>query len=177
MARVLMPKATALWLMQNTQLTTQQISDFCKIHRLELGTLSKKASLHPVNPLDMQQLTSEEIRRCEDDPQRKLRLCTDLDKEMIAQKSTKKTEKSLDPIKEKGVAWMIVHYPAMPDEDMASLLKVGKRDIKRVRTIITSKAIQIESENPVTLGLCKKSSMNRRIRKGQKEFAPSSSSI
>ena len=163
-----MPKATALWLMQNTKLTTQQISDFCGIHPLELRTLFEKGILHPVNPLDTRQLTADEIHRCENNPELKLQLCVDLDQEIMAPNHPKKGAKPLDPVKEKGVAWIIVHYPEMPDADVASLLKTGKREIKRIRTIITSKAIQIDPENPVTLGLCKKPALDRRIHKAQK---------
>ena len=167
MARLLMPKATALWLLQHTKLAIQQISDFCGIHPLEIRTLSKKGTLQPINPLDTLQLTQEEISRCEQDTEQQLRLCTDIDQEIFNKQDKKKQDKVLDPTKEKGIAWVVSQHPSIPDADVASLLKVGKRDVKRVRTIVNSKAIKIEPENPVILKLCQKAALDRRINKAQ----------
>lgn len=165
MARVLMPKATALWLVQNTQLTTQQIGDFCDMHPLEVKTLSEKSHLQPVSPLGTLQLTQEEIRRCEQDVSQSLQLHKDIKQDMFFKSRDKKTEKELDPEKTKGIAWVILHHPQMPDADIASLLKVGKRDVRKVRTIVASKTIKMDVENPVTLKMCQQAALDRRIAK------------
>jgi hypothetical protein len=166
-----MPKATALWLLQNTELKMQQIADFCGMHVLEVQALSKKSTLRPLSPIDTFQLTLEEIRRCEKDSNQHLQLCTNVDQEILSEKNQKKEGASLDPTKEKGIAWVIAHHPSIPDADVASLLKVGKKDVKRMRTIAESKAIKMDMENPVTLKICQKAALDRRIEKFTKNLS------
>jgi hypothetical protein len=166
-----MPKATALWLLQNTELKMQQIADFCGMHVLEIQALSKKSALRPLSPIDTFQLTFEEIRRCEKDASQHLQLCTNVDQEIFSEKNQKKENSNLDPVKEKGIAWVIVNHPSIPDADVASLLKVGKKDVKRMRTIAESRAIKMDTENPVTLKICQKAALDRRIGKAAKNLS------
>ena len=68
---VLMPKATAIWLVRNTKLTIQQIMDFCCLDVVEMSNIEKQ-DIQPINPLEINQLTLEDIKECEKDPTRQL---------------------------------------------------------------------------------------------------------
>ncbi len=163
-----MPKAVALWLLKNTKLTMRQISQFCAIHPLELNALLKKDKLHPLSPIDTMQVTADEIQRCEKDVDADLALCTLIDTECLSLSNRKKSSKKpLEPNTEKAVIWMVVNHPDVDDASVASLLKLGKKDVQKIRTMVTSKAVQIEPENPVTLKLCQQAALDRRIEKAR----------
>src|SRR3954463_1688432 len=73
----LMPKATAVWLVENTALTFEQIADFCKLHPLEVKGIADgevAAGIKGQDPMTANQLTREEIARAERDPNHRLRL-------------------------------------------------------------------------------------------------------
>ena len=73
----LMPKATAIWLIDNTGLSFQQISEFCGLHELEVQGIADgevAVGMRGYDPIDNKQLTKEEISRCENDPSASLQL-------------------------------------------------------------------------------------------------------
>ena len=76
MSQPMMPKATALWMIENTGLSFKQIADFCGLHELEVQALADgdvMGGMAPLDPVMNEQLTWEEIRRCEADPDARLR--------------------------------------------------------------------------------------------------------
>jgi hypothetical protein len=161
-----MPKATALWLRENTRLTEQQISDFCGIHTMEINALAQKGTLVPFSPLESLQLTSDEIRRCEEDPSQSLELCTQIDQEMDLRKK-KRIDRTLTPEKAQGMAWVMTHHPNITDADIVSLLKVAKKDAQNMRSKIQSGASDLQMQDPVVLEICQKKALDRRIAKVQ----------
>ena len=73
----LMPKATAVWLVDNTKLTFKQIADFCGLHELEVQGIADgevAQNIVGLDPIGNGQLTKEEIARCEGDPAERLKL-------------------------------------------------------------------------------------------------------
>ena len=77
MKKPLMPKATAVWLIENTSLSFEQISEFCQLHELEVQGIADgdvATGMQGYNPIDNYQLTKEEIKSCEEDPNKKLKL-------------------------------------------------------------------------------------------------------
>ena len=77
MAKILMPKATAVWLLENTTLTFKQISDFCELHILEIQGIADGeigAKMPGINPITSKMLTDEEIKKCEKNTKLKLKI-------------------------------------------------------------------------------------------------------
>ena len=73
----LMPKATAIWLIDNSSLTFSQIANFCGLHELEVQGIADgdvATGMQGYDPIDNKQLTKEEITRCENDPSANLEL-------------------------------------------------------------------------------------------------------
>ena len=77
MAKILMPKATAVWLLDNTSLTFKQISEFCELHMLEIESMANGevvSKMLGINPINNKILTIEEIKKCENNPKLKLKI-------------------------------------------------------------------------------------------------------
>ncbi|MBQ8436652.1 MAG: DUF1013 domain-containing protein, partial [Alphaproteobacteria bacterium] len=75
MTAPLMPRATAVWLVENTTLTFRQIGDFCELHELEIQAIADgdvSGNIMGISPIDNGQLTIEEIKRCEADSKTRL---------------------------------------------------------------------------------------------------------
>jgi hypothetical protein len=114
------------------------------------------------------QVTADEIQRCEKDADADLALCTLIDTECLSLSNRKKSSKKpLEPNTEKAAVWMVVNHPDVDDASVASLLKLGKKDVQKIRTMVASKAVQIEPEHPVTLKLCQQAALDRRIEKAR----------
>lgn len=150
MSLPLMPKATAVWLVDNTSLTFNQIADFCGMIVLEVQAIadgSSSSSLMAVDPVLNGQLTKEEIERCEKDPKAKLQL---VEKEEPVAKAPKgKTEDKWD-----AVAWLLKNHPAMTDAHIRKLVHTTVCVVNSIRNKTHPKMSSIKERNPVKLGLC-----------------------
>ena len=112
----LMPKATAIWLVENTSLTFNQISEFCGLHELEVQGIADgdvAAGMRGYDPVDNNQLTKDEIEKCENDPEAKLTLIKSSIIEDLPprKKDTKYTPLSLRQEKPYAILWLIKRYP------------------------------------------------------------------
>ena len=110
-----MPKATAIWLVENTSLTFSQIAEFCGLHVLEIESIANgdlDNQMIGFDPITSAQLTAEEIKRCENDPNAKLQLkkMVDID---ISRSGNKYTPKSKRHDKPDAIAWMLKYYPQL----------------------------------------------------------------
>ena len=137
MALPLMPKATALWLVDNTCLTFEQIAEFCGLHILEIQAYADGEAGNDFNglsPLDNGQLTQAEITRCEEDSSAKLRLIPPLTAEVaLGKKGSKYTPVSKRQDKPDAIAWIIKHHPEMSDQQVCRLLGTTRPTIAAVR--------------------------------------------
>ncbi len=155
---LLMPKATALWLIQNTSLTFDQIADFCCLHVLEIQNLADapEATLRPFDPIASSQLTLSEIKRCEENPKEKLKITV----LPLAEDYTKKKSRThYIPLIKRGlrpsaIAWIVSKYPELPDRVIISLVGTTVRMIESIRDPDYRKAKNIKPESPVISGLC-----------------------
>jgi uncharacterized protein len=154
---VLMPKATAVWLIENTCLTFKQIADFCGLHFLEIQTIADTESSNRMigfDPISSGQLTWEEIRRCEKDQNANVQIC----KNYIDLRSTKKIKK-YTPLSKRGdrpdaIAWMIRNHPSVSDQQICKLLSSTKKTVASIRDRTHWNSSNIKPKNPVILGFC-----------------------
>ncbi len=154
----LMPKATAVWLVENTALSFQQIADFCGLHPLEVQGIADgevSGGIRGVDPIASGQLTMEEIKRAEADPQATLDL-KNTAKQYIMQKTkgSRYTPVARRQDKPDAIAWIIKNYPSMTDAQIAKLVGTTKNTIQAVRGKTHWNSNNIKPRDPVLLGLC-----------------------
>lgn len=154
----LMPKATAVWLVENTALSFDQIAEFCGMHPLEIQGIADgdvSSSVRGQDPTANGQLTAEEIERCEKDADAKLEIAG-----TARQYINKKTKGSrYTPVarrqdKPDAIAWLVRQYPKLPDSKIVKLIGTTKKTIEAVRTKTHWNSSNIKPKDPVLLGLC-----------------------
>lgn len=153
----IMPKGTAVWLIDNTALTFDQIAQFCGLHVLEVQALADDQSsvgMIGVDPIKMGQLTMEEIERCSKNPNARLLLTSSAIPEL-----RKKAKKKYVPLLKRqerpdAVAWLLKYYPDMPDSIVCSLLSTTKSTVASIRERTHSRMNELKPRDPVLLGFC-----------------------
>ena len=163
MAPPLMPKATAVWLVDNTTLTFEQIAAFCELHLLEVSAIADgevAVGIVGLDPIANDQLTQEEIDRCTDDPS--ARLVMRKQRNLPAQKTrrTRYTPLSKRQDKPDAIAWLIRNHPEVNDAQIGKLLGTNKNTIRAVRERSHWNSPNIRSRDPVLLGLCTQTDLN-----------------
>lgn len=159
----LMPKATAVWLVENTGLTFKQIAEFCGMHPLEVQAIADgDVAMHIVgmNPITTAQLTEEEIKRCEADPNACLTLATNPEIERLLSKGSKFMSQSKRMIRPAAILWLIKNHPDLTDGQIIRLIRTTKPTVKAIREKTHKHLNQIQAQNPVTLGLCSEADLN-----------------
>ena len=174
----LMPKATAIWLVENTTLTFKQIADFCDMHELEVQAIADGEAGHGIigaDPIHNGQVTKEEIVRCEQDAKTSLKL-----NEIKASKITGRKKDSATGVKKytpisrrqdrpDAIAWIIRHHPEFSDAQVCRLLRTTKPTIDAIRNRTHRNITEITPKNPVTLGLCTELELDKIIKKANKK--------
>ncbi len=166
MSSPLMPKATAVWLVENTTLSFQQIADFCGMHLLEIQAIADgevASHIMGLNPIMNNQLTAEEIERCEKDPQAHLALKQNLEIEKLLQKGVRYVSQAKRTERPDGIAWLVKNHPELSDTQIVKLLRTTKQTISAIRDKTHKNIHNIHPRNPVTLGLCSESELNKTI--------------
>ena len=153
-----MPRATAVWLVENTTLTFRQIANFCELHELEIQAIADgdvSGNIMGLSPVDNDQLTMEEIHRCEADPKANLTL-NEMERNVKARNL--KAKKVLSPSqrqdKPNGIAWIIKNYPDLKDSQICKLIGTTKPTIEAIRNGTHRDMAIIRPKNPVTIGMC-----------------------
>lgn len=162
-----MRKATALWLIDNTSLTFEQIADFCGIHVLEVQGMADgdvSSSITPLNPIDSNQLTREMIAACEKDSKKKLELRENVADTIIVEKKGRKNNTYV-PIarrgdKPDGIAFLLKYYPDITNEQIRRLINTTTPMIESIRNKTRWNIKEIKPRDPVILGLCSQSQFN-----------------
>lgn len=169
----LMPKATAVWLIEETTLTFDQIADFCKLHPLEVQTLADEegSKLVGQSPILMRILTAEDIKRCEADPSARLvGIRTDLPEPQKRSKGPRYTPISKRSDKPDAIAWLIKHHPELNDTVIGKLVGTTRNTIQSVRDKTHPNASTMQPRSPVELGLCSFEEMDKAITKVRKQL-------
>ena len=176
----LMPKATAVWLVENTALTFEQIGNFCGLHKLEVQAIADgevAAGILGLSPIMNGQLTADEIKRCEADTRAHLKMVrTELPQPTTRAKGPRYTPVSKRADKPDAILYLIKTHPELMDAQVARLLGTTKDTITKVREKSHWNATNIKPRNPVLLGLCKQMDLDaalkkaaRRVTREQKE--------
>jgi hypothetical protein len=172
----LMPKATAVWLIENTGLTFDQIAEFCNIHPLEVQAIADGESsvgMVGFNPITSQQLTPEEIKRCEADPTARLVLTPPITAEsLLGKKKTRYTPVSKRQDRPDAIAWLLKFHPELTDTQICQLLGTTKPMIKSIRTRTHWNTSNIKPRSPVQLGLCTQTELDAAIAAAHKDDSP-----
>lgn len=162
MTTPLMPKATAVWLIDNTTLTFEQIGDFCKLHPLEVQAIADGEIIIGMvgyDPILIGQLTLDEIERCQADPTARLQALANVHAGK-PKKSTKYTPVALRHSKPNGIAWFLKEIPEISDGDIVRILGTTKATIQAIRLKTHRNITEVKPENPVHLGLCSTEELN-----------------
>ena len=155
----LMPKATAIWLVDNTSLSFSQISEFCGLHEMEVQGIADgevAIGMRGFDPIDNRQLTREEIKRCESDSNAKLQLISSavIDSLPPRKKDTKYTPMSLRQDKPYAVLWLIKRYPSeLSSSQIAKLTGSTKNTVEAIKNGTYREAV-LETKSPMDTGLC-----------------------
>jgi uncharacterized protein len=178
MTQPLMPKATAVWLVENTTLSFQQIADFCGLHPLEVQGIADGEVAIGIVGLDPSvngQLTKEEILRCEADPVARLKMAKhDIPLPAPRTKGPRYTPVSKRQDKPDAVAWLVRHHPELTDAQISKLIGTTKQTIAAVRDRTHWNSPNLRPRDPVLLGLCSQNDLNNaviRARKAQEKAA------
>ena len=156
MTAPLMPKATAIWLIDNTTLTFEQIGAFCNLHPLEVQAIADGeiiVGMTAHDPLSTGELTLDEIERCQADLTARLRLSPRLQVGKVKQRA-KYTPVSLRQAKPNAIAWLLKEIPAITDGDIIRTLGTTKNTIQSIRLKTHRNMSEIKPANPAHLGLC-----------------------
>lgn len=171
----LMPKATAVWLVENTTLTFDQIGMFCGLHKLEVQAIADgdvAGGILGMNPVMNGQLTAEEIQRCEKDPRAHLKMVrSELPQPAVRTKGPRYTPVSKRADKPDAIAYLIKTYPELLDAQIARLLGTTKDTIAKVREKSHWNAQNIKPRNPVLLGLCKQADLDSALKRASRRVA------
>jgi len=174
-AAPLMPKATAVWLVEHTTLTFDQIGEFCGLHKLEVQAIADgevAIGINGMDPVLNGQLTPEEIKRCEQDPRARLKMVkSDLPQPVMRSKGPRYTPVSKRADKPDAVAYLIKTYPELLDAQIARLLGTTKDTIAKVRDRTHWNSANIKPHNPVLVGLCKQSDLDAALKRAQRRVA------
>ena len=158
MAQPLMPKATAVWLLDNTTLTFPQIARFCGLHELEVQAIADgevAIGMVGIDPILQGQLTHEEIKRCEEDEAADLKaLESNLPEPSKRTKGPRYTPVNKRGDKPDAIAWLLKNAPGMNDVQIGKLIGTTKPTINAVRTRTHENSATIKPRNPVFLGFC-----------------------
>lgn len=158
MVQPLMPKATAVWLVENTGLTFDQIGDFCGLHPLEVQAIADgevAVQMIGIDPVANGQLTMEEIERCQKDPAARLKLLESAHPEpVVRHKGPRYTPIAKRQDKPDAISWLLKNHPELSDGQISKLVGTTKPTIEAVRDRSHWNSSNIKPRHPVALGLC-----------------------
>jgi len=164
----LMPKATAVWLVDNSTLTFRQIADFCGLHELEVSGIADgevATSIKGFDPVQNNQLTVEEIRRCEADPAARLKLLHRNIAPPPKKKGPRYTPVSKRQDRPAAIAWIVRNHPEVETNQIAKLLGSTKPTIESIRNRTHWNSGNIQPVDPVALGLCSQGALDAVVQK------------
>ncbi len=158
MTNILMPKATAVWMVDNTSLTFEQVADFCALHPLEVRGIADgdvARDIRGVDPITGGQLTREELDKAQADENYRMKAVVSRHAELL---KTHKPAPKYTPVSRRqdrpdAIAWFVRNHPEVTDAQIAKLLGTTKSTIESVRSRTHWNSPNIKPVDPVTLGL------------------------
>ena len=161
MATPLMPKATAVWLVENTTLNFEQIADFCGMHPLEIQGIADgevAVGIMGQNPIEAGELSSDEITKGEKDEEYRMVMSSHALAHM-KMAGTKKKGARYTPVarrqdKPEAIAYILKNHPYIPDSQIIKLIGTTKKTIESIKEKTHWNISNIKPKDPVLLGLC-----------------------
>jgi len=167
-----MPKATAIWLVENTTLTFDQIANFCGMHPLEVQGIADgdvATGIIGQDPIARGLLTQEGLEAAEKDPEVKLRLVSNFEQYI---KTEKKRKSRYTPVarrqdKPDAISWLIKNHPELSDPQIAKLIGTTKSTINSIKERSHWNIQNIKPRDPVLLGLCTQTALHAAVDKAK----------
>ena len=169
----LMPKATAIWLVENTALTFKQIADFCGMHELEIKGIADGEvgmGIKGLSPISTNQLTKEEIDKAANDPEHSLEL---IQNEITIQTERDPKQKKYTPLSKRqerpdAISWLLRNHPELKDSQVAKLVGSTKNMVVSIKNKTNWNMSNIRPQDPVGLGLCKQVDLDEALEKAER---------
>ena len=171
----LMPKATAVWLVEHTALSFDQIAEFCGLHVLEVKGIADGDVAHGIkgmDPISSGQLTREEIKKAQDNPNYRLQLAKS--KVEIPTVKTKRSPK-YTPLSRRhdrpnAILWLLRHHAELRDSQIMRLVGTTKPTIEAIRERTHWNSTNLQPQDPVALGLCSQIDLDAEVRKAARRL-------
>jgi uncharacterized protein len=172
----LMPKATAVWLVDNTSLSFAQIADFCHLHELEVKAIADgdaAQGIRGIDPISGGQLTRDEVEKGEANQAYRLKLLESKVKlpEVKRRKGPRYTPVSRRHDRPNAILWLIRNHPELKDAQVMRLVGTTKTTIQSIRDRTHWNTSQLSPLDPVTLGLCSQLDLDLEVGRSAK-YAP-----
>lgn len=175
MAKLLHPKATAVWLVDNTTLTFKQIADFSGFHELEIQGIADgdvATGVKGFDPIANNQLEQEEIDKAEKDPLYKMKIKHN----PAARDEEKRRGPRYTPLSKRqdrpnAILWLVKFHPELTDGQISKLVGTTKPTIQSIRERTHWNIQNMQPIDPVALGLCKQSELDAAVAKASKSAA------
>jgi len=170
--QLLMPKATAVWLVDNTALSFDQIAQFCKLHPLEVKAIADGESAQGIKGLDpiaTGQLSRDEIARGESNPNHKLKLS----EPKVRVPDSKRKGPRYTPVSKRqdrpnAILWLVRNHPELKDAQISRLVGTTKTTIEQIRERTHWNSANLTPMDPVTLGLCSQIDLDLEVERASK---------
>lgn len=170
----LMPHATATWLIDNTSLGFEQISEFCGLHILEVQAMADDlagSKFTGRDPLHSGELTQAEIDKGQADPAYSL-VMQKAPVEVTRTKGPRYTPVSKRQDKPDGINWLLRNHPEISDAQISKLIGTTRNTINAIRDRTHWNIQNIQPKDPVTLGLCAQRELDAVVAKAAKNIKP-----
>lgn len=168
----LMPKATAVWLVDNTSLSFDQIAEFCQLHRLEVRAIADGESAQGIkgmDPISTGQLTRDELELAQNNPNHKLRLAeAKVSVPKLKRKGPRYTPVSKRQDRPNAIYWLVRNHPELKDAQIIRLVGTTKNTIEAIRSGQHWNAANLTPMDPVTLGICTQIALDFEVEKAAK---------
>lgn len=167
-----MPKATAVWLVDNTALSFDQIANFCKLHPLEVKAIADGESAQGIkglDPVSTGQLSREEIAKAESDPNYVLKLAdSKYAVPELRKKGPRYTPVSKRHDRPNAILWLVRNHPELKDAQISRLVGTTKNTIEQIRNRTHWNSANLQPIDPVALGLCTQIDLDFEVQKAAK---------
>ena len=171
MAQLLMPKATAVWLVENTTLSFKQIAEFCGLHELEVQAIADgevAGGMQGLDPVANGQLEKEEIVKGQADPDYRLQMA----KPTIPLPEARTKGARYTPVAKRSdrpdaIAWLLKNHPELSDAQISKLVGTTKHTIEAVRDRTHWNTPNIKPQSPVLLGLCSHEELEKAVHRAR----------
>ena len=174
MTTLLMPKATAVWLVENTSLTFEQIADFCSLHPLEVKAIADgeaATGIKGFDPIMHGQLSREELDKANADPEHRLKLSVSKVRlpEPPKRKGPRYTPLSRRQDRPNAILWLLRNHPEVKDAAIMRLVGTTKSTIASIKERTHWQSSTLSPLDPVTLGLCSQIDLDFEVNRAAKD--------